>query len=125
MEISGKVIQILPVRGGTSARTGNPWQVLTFVIETQETFPRKVAIEIFGEQRIKDNPVAVDDIITANVDIESREFNGSWFTSVRARNVIKGAAQPVAATEAPAQAAPQSNVEVFDNTPEDNGELPF
>lgn len=123
MEISGKVIQILPVRGGTSARTGNPWQVLTFIIETQETFPRKVAIEIFGEQRIKDNPVAVDDIITANVDVESREFNGSWFTSVRARNVIKGAAQPVA--PAAEQAAPQSNVEIFDNAPEESSELPF
>ena len=42
MEISGKIIAALPEQGGTS-RTGNPWKKREYVLETQETYPRKVA----------------------------------------------------------------------------------
>lgn len=110
MEISGKVIQVLPLQGGTSAATGNPWQLKTFIIETLDRYPVKVAIEIFGEQRIKDNPAEVDQLVTASVDIESREYNGRWYTSIRAWKVAQGvtaaasAAQPVAAAPVPAAA---------------------
>ena len=110
MEITGKVIQVLPLQGGTSATTGKPWQVKTFIIETLEQYPRKVAIEIFGEERIKENPAEIDQTVTASIDIESREFNGRWYTSVRAWKVAQGAtaaasaAQPVAAAQVPAAA---------------------
>lgn len=110
MEITGKVIQVLPLQGGVSATTGKPWQVKTFIIETLEQYPRKVAIEIFGEERIKENPAEIDQTVTASFDIESREFNGRWYTSVRAWKVAQGAtaaasaAQPVAAAQVPASA---------------------
>mgnify|MGYP002622801514 CR=1 FL=1 len=90
MEIVGKVIQILPLQQGTSQRTGNPWALQSFVIETQEQYPRKVCIELFGEERIKANPFAIDEIVTVSFDLESREFNGRWYTSVRAWKVQKG-----------------------------------
>jgi hypothetical protein len=86
MEITGKVIDILQLQSGVS-RSGNPWQQLTFVIETIEQYPKKVAIDLFGEQRIRDNQVAVGDVVTASFDIESREFNGRYYTSVRAWKV--------------------------------------
>lgn len=110
MEITGKVIQVLPLQGGVSATTGKPWQVKTFIIETLEQYPRKVAIEIFGEERIKENPAEIDQTVTASFDLESREFNGRWYTSVRAWKVAQGAtaaasaAQPVAAAQVPAAA---------------------
>ena len=56
MDISGKIIQKLPLQSGESKTTGKPWQVQAYVLETQEQFPRKVHFEIFGEQRIKDKP---------------------------------------------------------------------
>ena len=40
MEIVGKVIQVLPLTGGTSATTGKTWQVETFIIETLENYPQ-------------------------------------------------------------------------------------
>lgn len=103
MEIVGKVIQILPLQGGTSAATGKAWQVETFIIETLEQYTRKVAIEVFGEQRIKDNPVEIDQIYTISFDLESREFNGRWYTSARAWKIVAGnqlqaAAAPIANT---------------------------
>lgn len=140
MEIVGKVIQVLPVQNGTSAKTGKPWALKTFIIEenSNSQFPRRVAIEIFGEDRIANNPVEMDQLVTASIDIESREVNGRWFTSVRAWKVQQGdttaaaapaAAAPVAAPApavAPAAAAPAANVEVFDpSAADDNSQLPF
>lgn len=140
MEIVGKVTQILPLQGGTSAATGKSWQVETFIIETQENYPRKVAIEVFGEQRIKDNPVQIDQIYTISFDLESREFNGRWYTSARAWKIQLGVVTPQAAPAAAAQpmATPMAQPTIpqaapaapsFDaaanNTLGDNTDLPF
>ena len=139
MELVGKIIQILPLQGGTSTRTGNPWSVQSFILETQEQYPRKVCVELFGEERIKANPLVLDEIVTVNFDIESREFNGRWYTSVRAWRVQAGAvpqatAQPTqplstpAATTAPAAsatAATGSFDAVAANSADDNSDLPF
>lgn len=116
MEIIGKVISVLPLQQGVSARTNNPWSIKTIIIETQEQYSRKVAIEIFGDQRIADNPCEVDQIVTVSFDLESREFNGRWYTSVRAWKVQQGAitnqmpatnaAQPMAQPAMPGVVAP-------------------
>ena len=155
MDIIGKVIQKLDIQSGTSATTGKTWQSLTFIIETIENYPRKVAIELFGEQRIKDNPVEIDQVYTISFDLESREFNGRWYTSARAWKIVAGMPQinttpqptqqqvmpqqmptiPQAApqatqqTYAAPQAAPQPAPQSFDaaanNLLDDNSGLPF
>ena len=140
MDIVGKIIQVLPVQEGVS-KTGNPWKVQSYVLETQEQYPRKVCFEIFGEERIKNNLCNIDDLVTVSFDIESREFNGRWYTSIRAWRVQQGdqtaaqpaaqaAAQPVAAPAAApqpaAQPAPAANTQVFDASADDeSGDLPF
>lgn len=86
MEIEGKVISILPRQEGVG-RNGEPWAVQPFVIETLENYPRKVCIDLFGENKITNNPVALDMKVKVSYDLESREFNGRWYTSVRAWKV--------------------------------------
>lgn len=86
MEISGKIIKVLPLQSGVSS-TGNAWQLQQYVLEDKAKYPHKICFEVFGEKRIKDNQCSIDDTVTAQVDIESREFNGKWFTSVRAWKV--------------------------------------
>ena len=86
MEIQGKIIQVLPKKEGVG-KNGNPWAIQPFVIETQESYPKKVYIELFGEDRIKANPVDIDMLVDCGIDIESREFNGLWYTQVRAWKV--------------------------------------
>lgn len=141
MEIQGKIIQVLPVQEGTSKATGNPWKVQAYVLETLDQYPRKVHFEIFGEDRIKSNPCNIDDLVTVSFDIESREFNGRWYTSIRAWRVQPGIVE--ASASQPGQSAPQpaaapsaaaapmggmgaANVEVFDGSASDEGtDLPF
>ncbi|MBQ6724599.1 MAG: DUF3127 domain-containing protein [Paludibacteraceae bacterium] len=107
MEIVGKIIQVLPIQEGVG-RNGNPWKLQAYVLETLDQYPRKVHFEVFGEDRIKQNPCELDQLVTVSFDIESREFNGRWYTSIRAWKIQQGditqAVAPVAA--APAQPAP-------------------
>ena len=135
MEVVGKIIQVLPAQEGVG-RNGNPWKVQPYVLETLDQYPRKVHFEVFGEDRIKQNPCEIDQLVTVSFDIESREFNGRWYTSIRAWRIQHGdttqAAAPVAA--APAQAAPvaapaqapEVNVDPFDaSSGEGTSDLPF
>ena len=135
MEISGKIIQVLPEQGGVSKTSGKEWKMQAYVLETQEQFPRKVHFEVFGEDRIKANPCQLDDIVTVSFDIESREFNGRWYTSVRAwkiqQGIVEAGAPAVAEVGAPAPAPvmvePQANVAAFDAAAgvDETTELPF
>lgn len=138
MEIVGKIISVLPEQSGI-AKNGNPWKVQAYVLETTEQYPRKVHFEVFGEDRIKQNPCAIDQLVTVSFDIESREFNGRWYTSIRAWRIVQGdttqPAQPAQVAPAPAPAAPQqpamesieaANMQPFDPTVNDNtSDLPF
>lgn len=81
MEITGKIIVALPEMSGTS-KAGNPWKKREYVLETQETYPKKVHFDFFGE-RADQYPLAVGDLVRLSFDIESREYNGRWFTSIR------------------------------------------
>lgn len=115
MEITGKIIAVLPANSGTSARTGNPWMSQTYVIETQGQYPKKLAFDVFGEERIKQFNIKQGDDIAVSFDIDAHEYNGRWFNKIRAFNVEKSGLQtqivdvvmPHGATQAPQQHVPQ------------------
>lgn len=89
MEITGKIIAVLPANSGTSARTGNPWMSQTYVIETQGQYPKKLAFDVFGEERIKQFNIKQGEELTVRFDIDAHEYNGRWFNQIRAFNVEK------------------------------------
>ncbi|MCI9607554.1 MAG: DUF3127 domain-containing protein [Muribaculaceae bacterium] len=122
MEIKGKIIVALPEQSGTS-KSGNAWKKKEYVLETQETYPKKVHFDFFGE-RAEQYPLSVGDDITLSFDIESREYNGRWYTSIRGWKAEKNGAS--------AAAQPGSDFPPVDNlvppTPvasEPNDDLPF
>ncbi len=81
MEIKGKIILALPETSGTS-KAGNQWKKREYVLETIETYPRKVHFDFFGD-RADQYPLNVGETVTLSFDIESREYNGRWYTSIR------------------------------------------
>ena len=87
MEITLKIIQVLPSQEGVGSN-GNPWKLQGYVGETLDQYPRKVHFEVFGEDRIEQNPCELDQLVTVSFDIESREYNGRWFTSIRAWKIV-------------------------------------
>ncbi|MGR3810690.1 DUF3127 domain-containing protein [Jiulongibacter sp. NS-SX5] len=81
MEISGNIIQVLPLQSGEGKN--GPWKKQDFVLETESQYPKKVCISMWGD-RIDENLIKVGTGVTASIDVESREYNGRWYTDVRA-----------------------------------------
>ncbi len=104
MEIEGKIIVKLPLQSGTS-KTGNQWSKQEYVLETMEAYPKKVKFDFFGD-RANQYPLEVGDTVRVSFDIESREFNGRWYTDIRGWKAEK--IDPNAVQQAPAQAMPAS-----------------
>ena len=93
MELTGRIIAVLPAQSGVSARTGNNWMSQDYVIEVPGQFPRKCLFRIFGEDRIKQFAIQQGEDLTVQFDIDAHEFNGRWFNDIRAYNVIRGQVQ--------------------------------
>lgn len=104
LNISGIVLNILPLQTGTS-KAGNQWQKQDFILETGGQYPRKVCVCLFGDN-VDKFPLQVGQSVTASVDIESREFNGRWYTDIRAWNVVYNGQQQGAPAPAPTATAP-------------------
>lgn len=132
MEITGKIIQVLSEQGGVSKTSGKEWRLQAYVLETQEQYPKKVHFELFGDDRIKANQCKIDDVVTVSFDIESREFNGRWYTSVRAWRVVDAALtqekqeESTQEVDIPADMpnAKQMDAQMHDNN-NDSSDLPF
>ena len=87
MEIQGKIIVVLPERGGVSQR-GNQWRSISYVLETQEQYPKKLAFDVTND-KIDQLNIQFGEILTVQFDINAREYNGRWFNSINAWNVIR------------------------------------
>ncbi|MCH5244916.1 MAG: DUF3127 domain-containing protein [Muribaculaceae bacterium] len=90
MEIHGKIIVALPEQSGTS-KSGNAWKKREYVLETMDTYPRKVHFHFFGD-RADQYPLSVGEEVTISFDINSREFNGRWYTDISAWKAERGSA---------------------------------
>ena len=86
MEISGKIIVVLPLQQGIS-KNGNPWQKQEYVLETHDQYPKKVCFQLFGEDRIHQAAIQPGEELTVSFDIDSREYQGRWYTSINAWKV--------------------------------------
>lgn len=87
MELFGKIITALPERSGTSAR-GTKWRSITYVLETQEQYPKKLAFDVVND-RIDILNIQVGEVLTVQFDINAREYNGKYFNSINAWNVVR------------------------------------
>ncbi len=104
MDLTGKIIAVLPANSGVSARTGNPWMSQDFVIEVPGQYARKCLFRVFGEDRLKQFNIQMGEELTVSFDIDAHEFNGRWFNDIRAYAVNRGTT-PTAAPDAGAGAA--------------------
>lgn len=87
MEFEGKIIEILPAREGIS-KAGSPWKTQTYVIQEEgQAYPRKMAFDVFGEERINSMCIAKGEKLKVYIDIDAREYNGRWYNEISAWKV--------------------------------------
>lgn len=83
MEFIAKVIDVLPEESGVSTSSGNAWKKKGWVVETpDERFPKKIKLDAFNAAADSLNIVGGKSY-KFSVDLQSREYNGRWYTDVR------------------------------------------
>ncbi len=85
MDLQGKIIAALPEKSGVSAR--GEWKAQDFVVETHDTYPRKMVFSVFGADRLQRFNIRVGQEVNVSFDIDAHEYNGRWYNSVRAFDV--------------------------------------
>ena len=105
LEIEGKIIRKLNVQTGVSQR-GN-WSKQEFIIEYQEgSYPSQACFNVWGEDKVKDlERFQIGDSVKVSFNVSSREYNGRWYTDLRAWRIDAAGSQPASdpQTAAPAQ----------------------
>ena len=104
MEFIGKIIAVLPEKGGVSNRTGNEWKAQEYVIEDSASgqYPRRMCFEVFGADRIAQFNIQVGQELKVSFDIDANQWQDRWFNRIRAWKVEPA----TAAASAPVQGAP-------------------
>lgn len=84
MELEGRIARKLNVQTGTSAR--GAWSKQEFILEYQEgNFPSQVCMNVWGDEKVRElDKYQVGDKVKVSFNLSSREFNGRWYTDVRA-----------------------------------------
>ena len=122
MEFEGKVIEILPPVSGQSAR--GTWERQTVVFEQpNKQYGKEIAVTFMNKgQEVA--TLRVGEMYTVSFDIESRNYQGRWYTDVRAWRVqpLQPAAQPPVQDmppfmEEPQYASPASSAAEVDDLP--------
>jgi len=86
LKIKCKVLEKLPITKGTS-KNGKEWQKGEVILLTDydSDYPKKLAVTLFGDKVDKIyNPLKIDNFYELSLNVESKEFNGRWFTEASA-----------------------------------------
>lgn len=97
MQLSARLIQVLPLQTGMGKN--GEWKKQEIIVETDGQYPKKICISVWGD-KLDNVPLELGSYLNIDFDVESREFNGRWYTDVKAWKV------EVAGPGAEAQGAP-------------------
>lgn len=90
MQLTAKLVQILPLQTGTGKN--GEWKKQDIIVETEATYPKKVCISVWGD-KMDISSLQPGNLLKIDFDVESREFNGRWYTDVKAWKIeVAGAA---------------------------------
>lgn len=121
MQINAKLIQLLPLQTGTGKN--GEWRKQDFIVETEAQFPKKICLNVWGD-KINMSSFPIGAKLDISFDVESREYNGKWYTDCRAWKINLASEannnNNFAANQAPAHtSASAANFEL------QNDDLPF
>jgi hypothetical protein len=112
MEISGSIVKILPLQSGTS-KAGKEWKKQDVVIQQFGEYGKEVCVTAFGDKALQSlSKFIVGDTIDVKVNVESREFNGKYYTNLNGHWWANKNADKIAN-------------ETADNFTKNNNDLPF
>ncbi len=85
MNIKAKLVQLLPLQTGMGKN--GQWRKQDIIVETEGQYPKKICISIWGD-KINEKQLIIDNQLDIDFELESREFNGKWYTDIRAWKIV-------------------------------------
>lgn len=84
MQFTAKVLSVPPPQRGVG-KSGE-WKRQEIIVETEDKYPKKVCVSLWGDKY--DTALLQPGVrLAISFDIESREYNGRWYTDVKAWKV--------------------------------------
>ena len=130
LELTCKLEQILSETNGTGKN--GPWIKQDFLVETIETYPKKVCMGAWNELAGQVKTIAPGSTVKIAFRIESREYNARWYTDVRPTKIDVMAAGSPAPTSSgnesvaqPTYATTPMNADPMATADGGNDDLPF
>jgi len=126
LEINGKLIQKLELQSGMS-KSGSNWQKQEFIIETDEQYPKKICANLWGDKIDMLSSINIGDNVMLSFNLESREFNGRWYTDVKAWKLEKQSVNQSTPQSSPNTIPESSDSDDFlsVSAEDDGNDLPF
>lgn len=126
MEIQVKIVKVLDAQRFVSKKDGSEIVKNTFVGETAGQYPKKIAFTVMGAEKFSQMGIVVGGTYTVSFDVESREWQGKWFTEASAWKAVRidgaqGQQQAPQANTSPAQ----ENTSGAQGDGEQKDDLPF
>ena len=81
MQLTAKLVEVLAIQIG-QGKNGE-WRKQDIIVETDGQYPKKICISLWGD-KITDTNLQIGQQYRYDLDIESREYSGRWYTDVKA-----------------------------------------
>lgn len=124
MQVIAKLLQKLPLQTG-QGKNGT-WQKQDLIVETDGQYPKKICLSLWGD---KFSNIALTEQHTYkfDIDLESREFSGRWFTDVKAWRIeaFDASSHSQTTTNNTNNLENLPPLSGFDQADDDDGDLPF
>lgn len=82
LELTGRLFQVMSEQSGTGKN--GEWRKQEFVIETAEQYPKKICFVAWGDLINTIKTFKEGDNLKVSFDVQSREYQGKWYTDVKA-----------------------------------------
>jgi len=80
MQLTAKLIDVLTIQTG-QGKNGE-WRKQDIIVETDGQYPKKICLSLWGD-KITDTNLQIGQQYRYDLDIESREYSGRWYTDVK------------------------------------------
>lgn len=123
LEITATLVQVMPEVTGQGQK--GPWVKQEFVVETTtEKFPKKICFSLWGEKISALKDLKPGTPIKVFFNLESREYQGRWYTEARAWQIGLASQSPAPSATATANQA-SAPATAIDEMPAGGDDLPF
>ena len=138
MELTGRVVRLLPLKEGVSQSTGNPYRTQDFIFGYYESadsiYEKNILLNVRNEN-IEKYKLAENDKIKVRIALSCREYpqgSGKYFNDIRTGDITiiqkanAGSAQPTNGQQANNNPQLQQNAATgSENQGDESDDLPF